>query len=421
MPARPGHMRRSAHARHAGVRAWQVRRPWRSRFTCSSSSAPGRRQPQHLVVQLVERRARAQQAEPRADAADVRVHGDVAQPVGEQQHARGGLAADARQRAQRRARLVDRRLAHPREVEVLGQRLEDLLDPARLLHVRARRAGSRPRSRRPARRAPPPRSGSARAAAGRRRRGCGRSWTARAPSARARPAGRACGSISGDAVDRRAGARAGARRARRRAGATARGGSWRCRPAQVRDRIWMHNRNRGWTAGAPATLADHDSRAPPPRAAVSRRRPARARRDRRHRRRRRLRRRRRHDRPKPGRPKKAGKKRAKKRSPTARRSSASPTRPADTFSDPLFAGARRQERAAEPRLGRTRLRLAGRRARQLDGARRRPPASSRSSSSASRASRAAPGSCRRRRSTAPSSTSCARATRSSTSSPPGTR
>ena len=55
---RLGHMRASAHSAQAGLRAWQVRRPWRSRLTCSSSSSPGRRQREHLVVQLLERRAR---------------------------------------------------------------------------------------------------------------------------------------------------------------------------------------------------------------------------------------------------------------------------------------------------------------------------------------------------------------------------
>ena len=34
-------MRASAHSAQAGERAWQVRRPWRKRLTCSSSSCPG--------------------------------------------------------------------------------------------------------------------------------------------------------------------------------------------------------------------------------------------------------------------------------------------------------------------------------------------------------------------------------------------
>jgi pimeloyl-ACP methyl ester carboxylesterase len=38
---RLGHMRARAHSPHAGWRAWQVRRPWRKRLTCSSSSSPG--------------------------------------------------------------------------------------------------------------------------------------------------------------------------------------------------------------------------------------------------------------------------------------------------------------------------------------------------------------------------------------------
>ena len=59
----------------------------------------GRREREHLVVELLERRARAEQAQARADARDVRVDRDVAQPEGEQQHAGGGLAPDAGQRA----------------------------------------------------------------------------------------------------------------------------------------------------------------------------------------------------------------------------------------------------------------------------------------------------------------------------------
>src|SRR5688572_2201139 len=54
---------------------------------------------EHRVVQLLERRAGAQQAQPHADARDVRVDRDVVQAVGEQQHACRRLAPDARQRA----------------------------------------------------------------------------------------------------------------------------------------------------------------------------------------------------------------------------------------------------------------------------------------------------------------------------------
>ncbi len=103
---RLGHIRASAQSPQAGRRAWQVRRPWRSRLTCSSSSSPGRRQREHLVVQLLERRALAQQGEPPADARDVRVDGHVVQAVGEQQHARRRLAPDARQRDEVVARLA---------------------------------------------------------------------------------------------------------------------------------------------------------------------------------------------------------------------------------------------------------------------------------------------------------------------------
>ena len=132
---RLGHIRRSAHAPHAGRCAWHVRRPWRRRLTCSSSSAPGGREREHRVVQLLERRLRAQQAQARADARDVRVDRHVAQAEGEQQHAGGGLAPDARQRAEVGLRLGDRRVAHPVEVERVADRAQDRLD-ARRLHLR---------------------------------------------------------------------------------------------------------------------------------------------------------------------------------------------------------------------------------------------------------------------------------------------
>ena len=118
---RPGHMRRSAQARHAG-RARVARAPAVAQqvHVQLELGALGR-QPQHLVVQLVERRARPQQPEPRADAAHVRVDRHVAQAVREQQHAGRGLAADARERAERaRATPATGAVAHPRQVQVLA-------------------------------------------------------------------------------------------------------------------------------------------------------------------------------------------------------------------------------------------------------------------------------------------------------------
>src|SRR5204862_101881 len=76
-----------------------------------------RRQREHLVVQLVEGRARPEQPQAHADTRDVRVDGHVAQAVGEQQHAGRGLAAHPGQRAQVRLRLLDRRVSHPGQVE----------------------------------------------------------------------------------------------------------------------------------------------------------------------------------------------------------------------------------------------------------------------------------------------------------------
>ncbi len=66
----------------------------------------GRRQREHLIVQLLERRAGAQQAQAHAHPRDVRIDGHVAQSVREQQHARGRLAPDAGQRDEVVASLV---------------------------------------------------------------------------------------------------------------------------------------------------------------------------------------------------------------------------------------------------------------------------------------------------------------------------
>ena len=118
---RDGHIRRSAQTPHAGRWAWHVRRPWRRRLTWNSSSAPRGVMASICVVQRVERRARAR-AGPRRmpDARDVGVDRDVAQPVGEQQHAGGGLAPDAGQRA--RGRPAPRRPAR-RQSRATGRRL----------------------------------------------------------------------------------------------------------------------------------------------------------------------------------------------------------------------------------------------------------------------------------------------------------
>ena len=58
---------------------------------------PARRELEHGVVELLERRTLAEQAEAGADAADVGVDGDVAHAVGEQQDARRGLATHSRE------------------------------------------------------------------------------------------------------------------------------------------------------------------------------------------------------------------------------------------------------------------------------------------------------------------------------------
>ena len=104
-PAAPG---TSAAARRRGMPGARVARPAAvaQQVDVQLELGAGRRQPQHLVVQLVERRARPQQAQPRPDARDVRVDRHVAARVGEQQHAGRRLAADAGQRAQRSARLA---------------------------------------------------------------------------------------------------------------------------------------------------------------------------------------------------------------------------------------------------------------------------------------------------------------------------
>ena len=74
-------------------------------------------QREHLVVQLVRGRARAQQAQARAHARDVRVHRHLAQPEREQQHAGRRLAAHAGQAHEVLAALVQRHAREPVERE----------------------------------------------------------------------------------------------------------------------------------------------------------------------------------------------------------------------------------------------------------------------------------------------------------------
>ena len=94
-----GQRRSSGQSAQRGLRAVQVRRPWRSRLTCSSYGLVGvvATTSQHLVVRLLERRLGPEQAEARADAVDVRVDRHLGAAEREQQHAGGRLAADAGQ------------------------------------------------------------------------------------------------------------------------------------------------------------------------------------------------------------------------------------------------------------------------------------------------------------------------------------
>ena len=90
---------------------------------------------QHRVVQLVEGGLRTQQAQAGADSRDMRIDRDVAQSEREEQHAGRGLASDARQRAEVGARLGDRGVLDPVEVQRVADRAQDRLD-ARGLHLR---------------------------------------------------------------------------------------------------------------------------------------------------------------------------------------------------------------------------------------------------------------------------------------------
>ena len=89
-------------AQFAAVRAARVARPAAvaEQVHVELQLLPARGDREHLVVHLLERRLLAEQAEAPADARDVRVDRDLALPVGEQEHAGGGLAADAGQREQ---------------------------------------------------------------------------------------------------------------------------------------------------------------------------------------------------------------------------------------------------------------------------------------------------------------------------------
>jgi GNAT superfamily N-acetyltransferase len=69
--------------------------------------ADGREREHRVVLLRVEPGPRPQEAETRAHPADVGVHRDVREPVGEEQHARRRLAADPRERAEERLRLRD--------------------------------------------------------------------------------------------------------------------------------------------------------------------------------------------------------------------------------------------------------------------------------------------------------------------------
>src|SRR3954470_3882732 len=80
------------------------------------------------VVLFLERRAGAEEAEPGPDPRDVRVDGHVALAVGEQQHARGGLAADAGERDQLRAALLDARTREVVDARRIVELSEDRLD-----------------------------------------------------------------------------------------------------------------------------------------------------------------------------------------------------------------------------------------------------------------------------------------------------
>ena len=81
----------------------------------------GIREPEQLVVRLVEARSGPEEPEPRANPVDVRVDRDVRAAEREEQHARGRLAPDARQLAEPRACLLERLGLQRAEVVVAGR------------------------------------------------------------------------------------------------------------------------------------------------------------------------------------------------------------------------------------------------------------------------------------------------------------
>src|SRR4051794_11648361 len=78
-------------------------------------------------MELLERGLLPEPAEAGADAADVRVHGHVALAEREQEHAGGRLAADAGERGEAGAALLDRGVPQAREV-VAVELAQDRLD-----------------------------------------------------------------------------------------------------------------------------------------------------------------------------------------------------------------------------------------------------------------------------------------------------
>jgi hypothetical protein len=95
----------------------------------------GRREGEHLVVELFEGSARAEQSEACCHAGDVRVDRYLAQAVAEKEDAGGRLSSDAGERAERVTALGRRSCLDPVEAERISDRAEDLLDTLRL-HLR---------------------------------------------------------------------------------------------------------------------------------------------------------------------------------------------------------------------------------------------------------------------------------------------
>ncbi len=201
MNAALGHIRRSAQPRQSGRCAWHVRRPWRSRLRCSSSSspggviasivswsssngAPGRNSPSRQPTRetcVSTGTSRIPSANSSTQAAVLRPTpgSEVRYPCAS---GTGWPASQSSDRASgpggRGGAPSGRGAVGDRPQDRLDPRRLDLRDPAgadRLLDLVDRRVADRP---------PNPRT--ARAARGRRRRGCGRWSTARARSGSAR-------------------------------------------------------------------------------------------------------------------------------------------------------------------------------------------------------------------------------------------